>query len=559
MPLLFRKRPRRAREIPRIELQHTEARKRFFINGVATPLTELHTPYLRIARTLLEEVKNNMGMLQQDGLRHRLSNGVTITVMSQFGRDEMWIDVPLRAGGLGGEEPFGDYAPYLWVGANLKEGGFDKYGDQVTEIHLCIWEPGNDGDILSNRHRFVDDEAGPDVYPLQNNMLMDIDGTLNSKIAYTKQNFYQKKNGIDPIDATEWDEVAILDASDDQFPGRMKPGEYFVGVMLVGPDCYTVTPTTVTLKIRLGKGEHAFVEERDIVIGECTSYQRGIVPFGWFDQEEEDICSRVPDFGPNPRAKHWWRGGVSVALPPRQDRVSKKDLDVGSIQFNNNAAPDRGFQDGEWPSQCDRCRGCNYSHHSNRLWTFITYGLHCEYPPFSSQRVWTTWHAVQGQLHPGQAGGAPAGSTVTARMAGGGLVDVPIVAYEDLQPALSSHAVPSTYLWCGDTFDLFGDPVPELIIGAEAEVGPGGTEVATSGEHPMIDVPGGKTQDYYAMAADNPAYFTDAAGNPDNQPLFEFTAWFDNDGNYRSAPGYLTQEEWLAANGGPSCFVDDII
>lgn len=133
-------------------------RKRFFINGEPAPALELHTPYLKPAYKLLDQVRAQMGdTLQQLVQRVDLEDGARLEAHVRHGQAEIWIDIP-RSVGVTQQDEDEEFRPYLWVGARVAwermppfadYGAFyEALGGNLRDVcQLHVWEPGGNGII----------------------------------------------------------------------------------------------------------------------------------------------------------------------------------------------------------------------------------------------------------------------------------------------------------------------------------------------------------------------------------------------------------------------------
>lgn len=325
------------------------------------------------ARNFLGDLKQRMqlGGLSQDSFSRVMQDGSSVYVESRFGVDKIRIHSPHRPKKKRNR-------PFLWVGARITSGGLDTHGNLATALHLCVWEPGDDPDIISNRAHFIPEgrfpdgadysgPPGPDVYPLQDpaNFIPAGDRT---GCGYTDAGSIQISKTNTQGFSTAWgdtvyDEVVIADPDDDAGTGvraEEPVGLWYVKVMAVGPDCTTVTPTNAEVRIVIGKDANQREFTHNITIQTCTEYNRGILPKGWFDpivHTDGNPCNDCEepseDDGGNVHASHWWQGaGTAIVLPPSAD-------EAGAATFTEPfLLPPTGFVDGQFPPLDQRCVGC---------------------------------------------------------------------------------------------------------------------------------------------------------------------------------------------------------
>ena len=133
-----------------------EARRRYLVNGITSAGTELHARFIKPARELLEQVKNEMlpARLKQHSRRYTNEEGVKLSATSRFGQDEMVIDVPVepKQRKPKDEQPDLKITPYLWVGARVVYNTDERVGDfpvDAVQLGLLVVEPGRNGMVLS--------------------------------------------------------------------------------------------------------------------------------------------------------------------------------------------------------------------------------------------------------------------------------------------------------------------------------------------------------------------------------------------------------------------------
>src|SRR5260370_19746279 len=121
---------------------------------------DLATAYIPHARTILGGLKDEMKVGNTPtGTRVQMQpDGTRIIVKSFNGTDSVFIDSPVQSG----KKHAAHHAqqehrnvPYIWVGARIGSGGLDDFGDLSAQLHLCVWEPGKDRDIISNRNHII--------------------------------------------------------------------------------------------------------------------------------------------------------------------------------------------------------------------------------------------------------------------------------------------------------------------------------------------------------------------------------------------------------------------
>lgn len=287
------------------------------------------------------------------------------------------------------DDPRTDYKPYLWVGARIVSGN----DDDNFKLHACIWEPeakGKKGEILSNRNDLVDDgdDHSEDEYPLQPWKQFAPADDKENGIAYTDQKLFMllERNGY-PMrvpnpqqddEDTEWDVIFISDPDNDlqidtpsgPMAGVDTGGTYYVKVMVVGPDCGPERHGSVEVEVRIITGKDADVDDarHQFTIKEFTSYKMGILPLGWFPEQDPpdpeatecDTCSEpVPDYGSNRHGPHWWQGMATVELAPAQTSVPPLQVAPSTTTFTDDEdLPPTGFWPSGWFSHLDLCPAC---------------------------------------------------------------------------------------------------------------------------------------------------------------------------------------------------------
>ncbi len=267
----------------------------------------------------------------------------------------------------GVEEEFYNFTPYLWVGARIVEGGlYAISGELGVRIHLCVWEPGKNGEepvILSNRRGIFNEAYTEEQYPLRDPFAFLPDQNGYSGIAYTENRTFQlSKNNVQEIPMlapddgeTLWDEIVIADPDDDLGLGlkaNISTSDYLVKVMIAGNECIDISPVTIELKIIVGKGENVEVATERFVINSFTLLNRGYYPKGFFvNPTPQAGYNTVADYGPNPHAAHWWQRMGIASIPHDQVGVDKKSAVYPFAGFTKEKAlPPTGFEEGDFPS-----------------------------------------------------------------------------------------------------------------------------------------------------------------------------------------------------------------